>query len=120
MSYLKIYTKAIVMHRERYEDFIGELMLDYDLYGITILNEKIPIVISRVYEDKRAWDLKSRDNKRHLQVKDVFWSALNHYLFDVLLFDPGSQFAKIGDEFYEYHFKSIYFDVGTGMFTSEE
>ena len=44
--------------------------------------------------------------------------ALNHYLFEIVRFDPRFHFCKTSSTDYEYYFERVYFDMGIGEFVS--
>jgi hypothetical protein len=52
--------------------------------------------------------LKSTIRMHKLAGFPVFIDALNNYLFDVLCFDPKSQFSKVSPIYFEYYFEDVF------------
>ncbi len=60
--------------------------------------------------------MRSNENMPRLAGFSVFMHAMNHYLFEVLQFDPVPQWNNVPATEYEYHFDCVYFDMGTRQF----
>lgn len=117
MSYLKIFPRSIVVKMDREGGYIGRMNYDYEQYGRMICGDDLDVELLFLCAASSAgWVIRSVKQKKSLAGFSIFMSALNKYMFDVLQFDPVSQWSKISTGDYEYYFERVYFDLGTRQF----
>ncbi len=116
MSYLKIFPLSIIVKPNAAGGFVGQLAYDFEHYGRMLYGEKSDVGIDFVCQRQTRWLIFSRETTHQLNGFVVFMGAMNHYLFQVLQFDPASQWTNVSANEYEYHFERVYFDMSTRQF----
>lgn len=118
MSYLKIFPRSIAVTMSGDGGYVGQLLYDYEQYGRMMYDDDSDVRLMCAWQPKPNWFICTTRQTHSLAGFSVFMHALNHYLFDVLQFDPVSQWSKISPTEYEYYFERVYFDLGTREFTA--
>lgn len=120
MSYLKIFPRSIIVKKDRAGDYVGRLTYDFEQYGRMVYDDDSNIILQSHWQPYSNWLIQSTGQAHKLAGFFVFMKALNHYLFEIIQFDPVSQLCKASSAEYEYYFERIYFDMGTGEFVSDK
>jgi hypothetical protein len=118
MSYLKIFPRSIIVKIDSSGDYVGRLTYDFEQYGRMVYGDDSNIVLRSHWKPHSNWLIQSTGQVHKLAGFFVFMKALNHYLFEIIQFDPVSQLCKSSSTEYEYYFERVYFDMGTGEFVS--
>lgn len=118
MSYLKIFPRSIAVTMSGDGGYVGQLLYDFEQYGRMMYDDDSDVRLICTWQPKHTWLICATRETHSLAGFSVFMHALNHYLFDVLQFDPLSQWCKISSTEYEYYFERVYFDLGTREFTA--
>jgi hypothetical protein len=118
MSYLKIFPRSIIVKIDSSGDYVGRLTYDFEQYGRMVYDDDSNIVLRSHWKPHSNWLIQSTGQVHKLAGFFVFMKALNHYLFEIIQFDPVSQLCKSSSTEYEYYFERVYFDMGTGEFVS--
>jgi hypothetical protein len=110
-SLIKILPNLVGVSRSRlYELFKDELQSSPNLvWNCALLDSAMKQIVE-----------KQQDLALSLAGFLVFMKALNHYLFEIIQFDPVSQLSKSSVTEYEYYFERVYFDMGAGKFISAQ
>jgi hypothetical protein len=120
MSYLKIFPRSLTVKIDSASDYVGRLTYDFEQYGRMVYDDDSTIVLQHHWRPHSNWLIQSTGQVHSLAGFVVFMKALNHYLFEIIQFDPVSQLCKASDTEYEYYFERVYFDMGTGKFVSAQ
>ena len=120
MSYLKIFPRSLVVKIDSASDYVGRLTYDFEQYGRMVYDDDSTIVLQHRWQQHSNWMIQSTGQVHNLAGFLVFMKALNHYLFDIIQFDPVSQLCKASASEYEYYFERVYFDMSTGEFVSAQ
>lgn len=99
-------------------DYVGSLTYDFEQYGRMVYEDDSNIILKYHRQPNASWLIQSTGQVHSLAGFVVFMKALNHYLFEIIQFDPVSQLCKASSTEYEYYFERVYFDMGTGEFVS--
>ncbi len=118
MSYLKIFPRTIAVKMDGTGGYVGRMMYDFEQYGRMMYAVDSGISLLYRWQPDTDWLIQSTQQVHLLAGFSVFMHAMNHYLFDVLQFDPVSQWSKASDTDYKYYFERVYFDMGTREFNS--
>jgi len=118
MSYLKIFPRSLTVNINSASDYVGRLAYDFEQYGRMVYDDDSTIVLQHHWQPTSNWLIQSTGQVHNLAGFPVFMKALNHYLFEIIQFDPVSQLCKSSSTEYEYYFERVYFDMGTGQFVS--
>ena len=118
MSYLKIFPRSIIVKIDSAGDYVGRLTYDFEQYGRMVYDDDANIVMQCHWQPHSNWLIQSTGQVHKLAGFFVFMKALNHYLFEIIQFDPVSQLCKASSTEYEYYFERVYFDIATGEFIS--
>ena len=118
MSYLKIYPRSIIVNIDSVGDYVGRLTFDFEQYGRMVYDNDSDIVLQCRSESYAKWLIQSIGQVHNLAGFFVFMKALNHYLFEIIRFDPVSRLCKASSAEYVYYFEHDYFDMGTDEFVS--
>ena len=118
MSYLKIFPRSIVAKIDGSVGYVGRMVYDFEQYGRMMYDVDSEISLLYRWQPDTDWLIQSTQQVQLLAGFSVFMHAMNHYLFDVLQFDPVSQCRKASDTNYEFFFERVYFDMGTREFNS--
>jgi hypothetical protein len=97
---------------------VGSLTYDFEQYGRMVYEDDSNIILKYHRQPNASWLIQSTGQVHSLAGFVVFMKALNHYLFEIIQFDPVSQLCKASSTEYEYYFERVYFDMGTGEFVS--
>lgn len=116
MSYLKIFPKSICMKLNGVGCYQGILLYDFEQYGCMLYGYGLGAAMVCDGSRRERWVIEATDLTYSQSGFQVFLHAMNHYLFQVLLFDPVSQLKQVSDTEYEYYFECVYFDMGTQKF----
>jgi len=116
MSYLKIFPKSICSKRNAVGHYRGILFYDFEQYRRMLYGYDSGVALVCDGPPSARWVIKSTDLTYSLSGFSVFLHAMNHYLFNVLQFDPVSQLKQVSDTEYEYYFDRVYFDMDTQKF----
>jgi len=120
MSYLKIFPRSLIVKIDGASDYVGRLTYDFEQYGRMVYDDDSAIVLQQHWQPNSNWLIQSTGQVHSLAGFLVFMKALNHYLFEIIQFDPVSQFCKSSVTEYEYYFERVYFDMGAGKFISAQ
>ena len=114
MSYLKIFPHSIIARRSEEYVYEGCICYDFEMYGQMYYgnNAEVSIVRNSLVEDR--WFIRSAETEQTPTGYKEFIQTLNYYLFEYLLFNPITHWYKPSMSQYEYHFESVYFDLGFG------
>lgn len=116
MPYLKIFPRSIIVKQDGEGGYVGRITYDFEYYGLMMVDDDSDVeLLCRCYP-RAEWLIRSRETVHQFVGFSVFMNALNHYLFEVLQFDPVSQWCKVSDADYTYYFERVYFDMGTHKF----
>lgn len=118
MSYLKIFPRSLLLKIDSACDYVGSLTYDFEQYGRMVYEDDSNIILKYHRQPNASWLIQSTGQVHSLAGFVVFMKALNHYLFEIIQFDPVSQLCKASSTEYEYYFERVYFDMGTGEFVS--
>ena len=118
MSYLKIFPRSIVAKIDGSVGYVGRMVYDFEQYGRMMYDVDSEISLLYRWQPDTDWLIQSTQQVQLLAGFSVFMHAMNHYLFDVLQFDPVSQWSKASGTDYEYFFERVYFDMGTRQFNA--
>jgi hypothetical protein len=118
MSYLKIFPRSIAVKIDGAGDYVGRLTYDFEQYGRMVYDDGSDISLQCRWQPHSNWLIQSTGQVHNLAGFFVFIKALNHYLFEMVQFDPISQLCKTSSAEYKYYFERVYFDMGTGQFVS--
>jgi hypothetical protein len=118
MSYLKIFPRSIIVKQDGEGGYVGHMAYDFEHYGCMMYDADTAIALLCQWHPQADWLICSSELTHRLTGFVVFMHAMNHYLFNVLQFDPVSQLIKMSDTDYAYYFERVYFDVGTRLFTT--
>ena len=113
MSYLKIFPRSISVKTEDVDSYIGLIHYDFERYGCMVYGANSPVQLCCRWQPRAEWFIRSTEQTHNLAGFVVFMNALNHYLFEVLQFDPISQWSKASNSGYELHLESVCFDLST-------
>jgi hypothetical protein len=116
MSYLKIFPRSIIVKTDGAGDYVGHLTYDFEQYGRMVYDDGSNIVMQYHWQPHSNWLIQSNGQVHKLAGFSMFMKALNHYLFEIIQFDPVSQLCKASFNEYEYYFERVYFDIGSGEF----
>jgi hypothetical protein len=116
MSYLKIFPRSITAHSDDSQRYVGLMLYDFELYGRMSYWHRAEVVIARESLTDLRWVISSVDLRFAPTGFSEFIHTLNHYLFDFLKFDPLSHWYKPFASQHEFHFESVYFDLGLQKF----
>ncbi len=111
-SYLKIFPRTLIAQRDDEDGYTGCMRYDFEQYGQMFYAHRTKVHLCCSSFAAMDWRLTLSELSDRLAVAHGFSNALNHYLFDVLKFDPITQWHKPFGSCYEYHFRPIYFDIG--------
>lgn len=120
MSYLKIFPRSITVKLDGVGDYVGQMTYDFEQYGRMMYDDESGVVVQCCLQPHADWLIRSTESLPRLAGFSVFMHAMNHYLFQVLQFDPVSQWSKASPTDYEYYFERVYFDMGTQQFNAVE
>lgn len=98
--------------------YVGRIAYDFEQYGRMVYDGTTNILLQFSCRSHSGWLIQSADQSNSLASFPVFMIALNHYLFEVLQFDPVSQWSNKSSSGHEYYFNRVYFDMGTREFMS--
>jgi hypothetical protein len=118
MSYLKIFPRSIIVKIDSAGDYVGRLTYDFEQYGRMLYDNNSNIVMQCHFQPNPNWLIQPTSQMNNLAGFLVFMKALNHYLFEIIRFDPVSQLSRASSTEFEYYFERVYFDMGTGEFIS--
>lgn len=120
MSYLKIFPRSIIAERDEEDGYVGRMQYDFEQYGRMLYDHETDIsLVCRSFTDL-DWLIVAHDLKSQLSGFERFIQSLNHYLFEVVKFDPLAHWSKPSGTYYLYHFEPVYFDVGLRQFISSK
>jgi len=120
MSYLKIFPRSITVKLDGDGGYVGRISYDFEQYGRMMYGDDSDVVIRCFWQTHADWRILSTAQVHRLAGFSMFMHALNHYLFQVLQFDPVSQWNKVSATDCEYYFERVYFDMGTQQFNAVE
>ena len=100
--------------------YVGRITYDFEQYGRMMYGDDSDIFVKCLWQTHADWRILSTVQAHRLAGFSLFMQALNHYLFQVLQFDPVSQWNKVSATDYEYYFERVYFDMGTQQFNAIE
>lgn len=118
MTYLKIFPKSIVVKRNDGGAYAGHITYDFEQYGRMFYGDEAEVEFRCHWESRTDWEICSPPLAHQLVGFSVFMQALNHYLFQVVHFDPISQWNKKTELQCEYYFDRVYFDMDTQSINS--
>lgn len=118
MSYLKIFPRSLSVKLDGAGAYVGNFYYDFEQYGCMVYGAESTVKLLCLWNPHAVWVIRSTEPVHKLTGYAVFMEALNHYLFNVVRFDPVSQWCKVSSSEYEYHFENMYFDLGTQEFTA--
>lgn len=118
MSYLKIFPRSIAVKMDGSGGYVGRMTYDFEQYGRMMYDDDVGVVLLCQWQPHADWLIQSTGPAHRLAGFSVFIHSINHYLFDVLQFDPVSQWSKVSDTDFEYYFERVYFDMGTRQFNA--
>lgn len=98
--------------------YVGRMTYDFEQYGRMLFGDDSEVELQCQWQPHANWVIRSTVLKHSLAGFSVFMHAMNHYLFEVLQFDPVSQLSKVSASDYEYYFERVYFDMGTRQFNA--
>jgi hypothetical protein len=116
MAYLKIFPRSITAQMDGEGGYAGRIIYDFEQYGQMIYGDDSEVLLRCDWKPHADWRIISMAETHRLAGFSVFMDALNHYLFQVLQFDPVSQWSKVSNSDHEYYFERMYFDMGTQQF----
>lgn len=116
MAYLKIFPRSIVTMLDGEGGYVGRITYDFEQYGRMMYDDDTDVQLKCGCEPFEGWRIITTSKMQRLAGFSVFMNALNHYLFEVLQFDPVSQWNMVSLSVYEYYFERVYFDMGTQQF----
>jgi hypothetical protein len=116
MSYLKIFPRSIIVKQDGEGGYVGRITYDFEHYGRMMFDDDSDVELFCRWYPRAEWFIRSRETVHRFVGFALFMNALNHYLFEVLQFDPVSQWCKVSDADYAYYFERVYFDMGTHKF----
>jgi len=120
MSYLKIFPRSIIVKKDGDGGYVGRITYDFEQYGRMMYGDDSDVLVQCLWQTHADWRIFSTAQAHRLAGFSLFMHALNHYLFQVLQFDPVSQWNKVSATDYEYYFERVYFDMGTQQFNAIE
>jgi hypothetical protein len=94
MSYLKIFPQSIIVNLDSADGYVGRLTFDFEQYGRMVYNDDSNIVLKSHWQPHSNWLIQSIDQVHKLAGFLMFIKSLNHYLFEIIQFDPVSQLCK--------------------------
>ena len=118
MSYLKIFPRSIKVKQDGDGGYAGHLMYDFEHYGCMTYDDDSAVELLFLGHLQVDWLIRTCEAEHRLNGFAVFMHAMNHYLFEVLQFDPVSQWSRVSASEYEYHFDRVYFDMSTRQFNA--
>lgn len=118
MSYLKIFPRSLVVKIHSASEYVGRLTYDFEQYGRMVYDDDSKIVLQQHSQPNSNWLIQSTGQVHNLAGFLVFMKALNHYLFEIIQFDPLTQLCRASATEYEFYFERVYFDMGMGEFIS--
>lgn len=118
MSYLKIFPRSLIVKVVNDSEYVGRLTYDFEQYGRMVYDDDSMIVLQQRCQPHLNWLIKSTGQVHNLAGFHVFMKALNHYLFEMIHFDPITQFCRSTATEFEFYFERVYFDMGLGEFIS--
>ncbi len=118
MSYLKIFPRSIAVQMDGSGGYVGRMTYDFEQYGRMIYDDDSDVTLLCRWQPHADWSIQSTQQVHRLAGFSIFMHAMNHYLFDVLQFDPVSQWSKVSATGFEYFFERVYFDMGTRQFNA--
>lgn len=120
MAYLKIFPRSIIVKMDGDGGYVGRITYDFEQYGRMMYGDDSDVLLRCLWQTQSNWRILSTAHAHRLAGFSLFVHALNHYLFQVLQFDPVSQWNKVSATDYEYYFERVYFDMGTQQFNPVE
>jgi hypothetical protein len=120
MAYLKIFPRSIIVKMDGEAGYVGRITYDFEQYGRMMYGDDSDVLVRCFWQTQANWRILSTAQAHRLAGFSLFMHALNHYLFQVLQFDPVSQWNKVSATDYEYYFERVYFDMGTQQFNAVE
>jgi hypothetical protein len=116
MSYLKIFPRSITVKKDGSGGYVGRMTYDFEQYGRMLYDDDTDVELQCRWQPHADWMIRPTVKVHRLTGFSMFIHAMNHYLFEVLQFDPVSQWSKVSATYYEYYFERVYFDMGTQQF----
>lgn len=118
MSYLKLFPRLLVLERDHLDGYVGKILYDLEQYGQMRHGYETSVLLNCKSWAELDWYITGTELTSHMVGFDCFFSALSHYLFEVLRFDPVTQGCKSSQSQFEFHFRSVYFHMGLNRFIS--
>jgi hypothetical protein len=98
--------------------YVGRMTYDFEQYGCMLHDDAADIELQCRWQPHADWVIRSTGQLHTLSGFSLFMHSMNHYLFEVLQFDPVSHWSKVSATDYEYCFERVYFDMSNLRFQS--
>lgn len=111
MQFLSIFPSKLSVERDADNQLIGTLFFNFEQYGLQLNEQTCPV---RFHATRTGWRL-SLGHMSELESAhfDKLTQALNHYVLEVLQFDPRLTDAGAGQVVKELYFEDVFFDLSS-------
>ena len=111
MQFLSIFPSKLSVERTSDNQWVGTLFFNFEQYGLQLNEQTCPV---RFHHTSTGWRL-SLGHMSELESAhfDKLTQALNHYVLEVLQFDPRLADVGVGKVVKELYFDDVFFDLSS-------